>query len=329
VTDRTTPRRAFTLIELLVVVAIIAVLIGLLLPAVQKVREAASRIKCQNNLKQVGLAFHNYENTHGTLHSSMNRRVYTADLTPTQLGWAAFLLPYFEQGNIQLNLSYQRGWNNDPVNTPLGAIPIKLLVCPSVPAGVRVGVYNNGAGNNLAYSDYTSVARVDPALGAAGLAEARDVPQVYGVLSNINRPAEGSPGPYPNGLYERRITEITDGTSNTLLIVEVAGRPQKYLGRERRPVGTPETDPTTGGAWLRPSASDVASYLGSQYDGSAGPGPCAVNCSNNQLPFALHPGGLNVLFCDGSVRFVSESVPVRTFAALVTFAGGEVLPSDY
>jgi prepilin-type N-terminal cleavage/methylation domain-containing protein len=171
-------RTAFTLIELLVVIAIIGILIGLLLPAVQKVREAAARMSCQNNLKQVGLAFHNYENANGTLHSSMNRQKYGTE-KPTQLSWVAFLLPYFEQGNLRLELGYQHGWNADPVNTPLGATPLKTLICPSVDPQIRVGVWNN-SGNNLAYSDYTSVQQVDSALAAAGLAEARTEPAVWG-----------------------------------------------------------------------------------------------------------------------------------------------------
>jgi prepilin-type N-terminal cleavage/methylation domain-containing protein/prepilin-type processing-associated H-X9-DG protein len=321
-------REAFTLIELLVVIAIIAVLIGLLLPAVQKVRDAAARIQCQNNLKQVGLAFHNYENANGTFHSSKNRRPYGMTEKATQLGWAAFLLPYLEQGNLRLSLDLMSGWNNDATNTPLGATPIKVLTCPAVSPQVRVGAYNN-AGNVLAYFDYTAIQQVDPALGAAGLAEVTTEPQVYGVLTNINRPKLGDPpGQYPNGLYERRVTEITDGTSNTLLIAEVAARPQKYAGRAKKLVGTPDTDPATGGAWLRPNVSDIPTFLGTQYDGSAGPGPCAINCSNNQNVFSLHTGGANILFCDGSVKFLNENVPVQTFAAIITFAGGEVL-GDY
>src|SRR5271166_2509330 len=142
-------RYGFTLIELLVVIAIIAILIGLLLPAVQQVRAAAARVKCQNNLKQIGLAFHNYESENGYFHSSTNRQKLT-DPTPTQIGWAAYLLPYLEQGDIHLNLSYGSGWDNDPINTPLGAIPIKVLECPTTQPD-RVGIYNNHA--PLAYFD--------------------------------------------------------------------------------------------------------------------------------------------------------------------------------
>lgn len=316
-------RRAFTLIELLVVIAIIATLIGLLLPAVQKVREAAARMKCQNNMKQLGLAFHNYENVNGNFHSSENRQINTGDVSATQLSWMCFLLPYVEQGNIHLNLNLQSGWNNDPINTPLGAIPLQVLICPSAAPPIRVGVYNNGAGNNLAYGDYVPAEKVDPtAPGALVTTSAASKVLGYGILSNINRSASGA-AVYVEGIYTHKVTEITDGTSSTILLVEVGGRPQLY--NAGKAVSDPNTTPTSGGAWIRPSASEIASFTGSSYDGTTIPGPCAVNCTNQNLPYSLHTNGVNLLFCDGSVKFVNSNITVQTFSALITYASGEIL----
>ena len=123
-------RSGFTLIELLVVIAIIAVLIGLLLPAVQKVREAASRLTCQNNLKQIGLGIHNFYDAQKYLPTS--NRPQTNSTTSPRQGWFIFLLPYVEQGNLYHQYDFSYGWQT-PVNIPVTSTPLKLVLCPSAP----------------------------------------------------------------------------------------------------------------------------------------------------------------------------------------------------
>ena len=123
-----TQRSGFTLIELLVVIAIIAVLVGLLLPAVQKVREAASRASCQNNLKQLGLGLHNFHDTFGYLPYS--HRPPTNGTTSPRQGWLLFALPYIEQGNLYSQYDFTIGWQ-DPANVPVTSTRIKIVECPS------------------------------------------------------------------------------------------------------------------------------------------------------------------------------------------------------
>src|SRR5262249_16146078 len=194
---RTTPRRGFTLVELLVVIAIIAVLIGLLLPAVQKVREAANRIKCQNNLKQLGLAAQNYHDTRGHLPPAIG---YTPLVTNSVWGHHFFhLLPYLEQGNL-----YQRAWG-----------PVALTTGP-------VTMYFPG--NNYVYSEKLSVLLCpsDPSVGGDG------VVTVNGISWGAScYPSNGQVFADPirrNPQGKTRFADIPDGTSNTILYAEKYAR---------------------------------------------------------------------------------------------------------
>ncbi len=292
--------KAFTLIELLVVIAIIAVLIGLLLPAVQKVRKAASRMSCSNNLKQIGLGFMNYESSRGAFPVG---RVTT---TP-QHSWTAALLPYIEQDNVFKMYNYTVDWNN-PLNQPAIAFQMKIYNCSSTPMGNRFDTTPSSPGGSTApraCGDYSSVSALKTFVAFKCFQYSTtnpDDPRIVGTIVRNN---------------PTRFADITDGTSSSILIAEDAGRPQWYAaGGKLLPTLKKE------GGWADPGAA--FSIDGSNPDGST-PGPCALNCSNDSEVYSFHTSGANVVFADGSVHFLTSGVSLCVLAALVTKAGGEVV----
>jgi len=240
-TRKTSKRLAFTLIELLVVIAIIAVLIGLLLPAVQKVREAAQRAKCTNNLKQIGLGIQNYASAYGVLPPS-----HTAAFSATggNDGWPAMILPFIEQGNLASQYTLGIGYDA-PANLFAITQPIPIFNCPSnpgsylaiQPAVTPTGVSLAGQGNGLmGLVDYGAVNQVfngfyvaafsPGAPGAGTNANLSGIPAGYGnTFSTSDGPLQVNLS-YP-------IVAITDGTSNTIMIAEDAGEPTNWvLGKQ-------------------------------------------------------------------------------------------------
>jgi prepilin-type N-terminal cleavage/methylation domain-containing protein/prepilin-type processing-associated H-X9-DG protein len=310
-------RGGFTLIELLVVIAIIAILIGLLLPAVQKVREAANRMKCSNNLKQLGLALHTYHDTHSRFPPGAE-----GPLTPDFPQYAALkhhglgthLLPYLEQSALAGQYRWDASWF-DPPNQPVVRQQLRVWQCPSAPANrVMDGsvptaappppdVFNGTAG----CGDYAGMGVVDPGLVRAG------------VIAPPGGPTD------ERGHYEgafpinatRTLADFADGTSGTILIAECAGRPQLWQGRTAVP-----GRPLSGGPW---ASRNLLWCRGASPDGTRFFEHCAVNCTNNREVYAFHAGGANVVFADGHVRFLRETIDIRVFARLVTRAGGEVV----
>jgi prepilin-type N-terminal cleavage/methylation domain-containing protein/prepilin-type processing-associated H-X9-DG protein len=355
-------RPGFTLIELLVVIAIIAVLIGLLLPAVQKVREAANRMQCQNNLKQIGLALHNYHDVNGsfsaawkllprpdpgvpannyTLPSSLDR----GTPNPPIVGPSVFvlILPYLEQNSLYNQIDTNKSFFNPahmPPSNPAYSTPIKTFLCPSSPGPPAVDYsaeLTRSFGNfdvTLNYPPGLIFGRTDYAPDAGMQA---DVPGI-----NINAGASIIVQPPARPV---RLTDISDGSSNTLLVIEDSGRPAWYgskglvISAGSYQAGPNGPAPQGGGAWADPLnyiATNGSDPSGSGIAAGGGflgipqaPWSCANGCSNDSEIFAFHSGGSNAVFGDGSVRFLKNGLTMNQMQALLSRAGGEVITFDY
>jgi prepilin-type N-terminal cleavage/methylation domain-containing protein/prepilin-type processing-associated H-X9-DG protein len=338
--------RAFTLIELLVVIAIIAILIGLLLPAVQKVREAASRLKCQNNLKQLGLALQNYEGVNQGFPSAYwfkdwegNAALPAAQRVPfAHFRWSSLaqLTPYLEQTAV-----YNKIDLNVPMICGAGGLPetggqayavflqnrealqavIPTFLCP---ADTQRGVITGSGLQSKGASNYMASA------GAVADASVGD-----GLF-------------YQNS--KTRVTDVTDGTSNTVAFSEsilgsTVATPtgdvrDEYEDVNNLPLTACNEDPTNLSAYQGTRRYDRnfmwadGAYNAGLYNHLRQPNDRRMDCVRHNTPGlkaarSRHAGGVNVCLGDGSVRFVSDSISPQTWAAVGTRAGGEVVGSDW
>jgi len=309
--QRQARRVGFTLIELLVVIAIIAILIALLVPAVQKVRASAARLQCQNNLKQIGLGMHNYANLYkGFPPSRTTGNVASAPHYPHKHSWSAALLPYIEQTNTFNLYSYGVDWDNSS-NYAAIQTPMDVFRCPSTPQPNRFDTYT---GSQPACGDYHAVNAIKNfvAINCFGTPPPLDPddPRIVGAMMRD---------------YITPFKRFNDGMSNTVLVAEDAGRPIFYDSQFAPcdpSICTVNGNPAVlgQGGWADPNGA--FSIDGANPDGSI-PGPCPINCSNNSEVYGFHSGGANVVMADGSVHFLSTSTDLCVLAALMTRAGNE------
>ena len=300
----------------MVVIAIIAILIGLLLPAVQKVREAAARMKCQNNLKQLGLGVHSYHDTYS--------RFIPAGSTVTWLSWHVGILPYIEQTALFNKVSQTAGnyitigKYDIPVNNrvatflcPSQTEAEKMILAPTPPHNVNLPeVINNQPPYTTHYYGVGGPAGVNPITAGNYIYE-------------INDPTHGRMG--KQGMFQRtdtvKLENITDGTSNTLMVGEMSWSPG------------PITPSNIAGTRFRGWARGCDDPTITQVCGGIKTISNAINAYSNtlfnEMPFgSQHTGGTNFAMGDASVRFLNASININAYRAAASYNGGEVLPLD-
>jgi prepilin-type processing-associated H-X9-DG protein len=304
---------AFTLVELLVVIAILTVLLGLLLAAVQRVRESANRVSCAANLKQIGLALHSYHDAYGQFPPGGITEGPCCE-TLSKGTWTIYILPYLEQVALYRRYDLSK-YNEDLVNGFVRDSLVKAYVCPSEPTSFQPLVPDSGPGRILRITympgSYRAVSGMSDGSGFFDNYHPPNPPPanrswrgaLHTVWSRI-------------GLTTERIADIKDGTAHTLLVGECASRTHS----SRHTLWA-----YTYTSYNQSSAVAQPRTLLNDYDrcqAVGGPGD-PNTCKRGWGSF--HPGGLNFVLCDGSVRFLSQSIDMNLFTHLATIAGGEPL----
>lgn len=294
----------FTLIELLVVISIIGLLVSLLLPAVQMVRAAARRMSCQNNLKQMGLAALNFESAHGGLPP---RRSFKAG---TRRGWGPAILPHIEQASLHGKYRFDRDFYS-PENAKNIAVPLPIFLCAAGPGPRMITIKQGSITTEGAAGDYFGPnSFFSTKYGVSSLSGQNTVTAMH---DDVNR----------------KLRDIIDGLSNTLLITEQAGRPDFYILGKKQGSNAGLTQAAGWGPWASYQVFQVQVF-GSDGITRDGPGgPCTVNCNNSQGVYSFHTGGANAVFVDGSVRFLSQSISPDPLFAIVTINGSEILSEEF
>ena len=332
-------RTGFTLVELLVVIAIIGILIGMLLPAVQQVREAARKTTCLNNMRQIGLGILNYESTFNRLPSAGQARnaagtanIFITDdgvqepLSPDPVIGAShslqtWILPYADQNVIYDQMNIRRAYNDPaaPGNIAAAKNAIPMYICPSTANRSNKTTDKDGFG----YTDYSPPCTV---------------------LVNELTPHDGIPDEnfavHPRGSRlpcallgsgDRSLATILDGTSNTIMMAEMAGR-NDSMPPSPKTINTLNPNGRRFWCWAEPdNGYNVDQLINNNSTPMGGPPGCPwtrLNCGPNEETFSFHPGGAVLGACDGSSHFVNEEIDGGVFRALLSIKGGEIVPPN-
>ena len=343
----------FTLIELLVVIAIIGVLIALLLPGVQQAREAARRTQCTSNLKQIGVAMHNFVEANGhfpcgvaiptnnlpaaiqaTIHPNVIRRLpdsygarwmKSASFPGNMIAhsWTPFVLPYLESEELFNTYNFHTNWcgntaglgTDHPNHTAISTV-VQTFICPSA---VRSTLVQKG-GTSALFSDFgITPTGWDAAVSDYAVNDAIDSSLVPAFADAAGDVAAPDPGAIKGIMFtnEPRSPEaVTDGLAHTMLISEDAGRPLRWES------GSLESGSPEGAGWADPESEYYTHGLPTRPT-------CHTNCTNNNEDYSFHLGGAYKLMADGSVQFFSESMSMRVFARYMSPCGGEVVGDGF
>ncbi len=332
-------------------IAIIGVLVALLLPAVQAAREAARRTSCTNNLKQLALAMLNFHDTKNHLPTSVRP---SGSTSLPRIGLGTLMLPYFEEQNLYNLYDTTQNWSCPTAVAPK-AIPNAQLVGTVIPTWLCPSVPMDASQRLDGDSQWTTAPQNYPNWSASQCAAPTDYSPICGVgapLLGANPPlvdaVQDATGLAPRNVIAK-LKDCRDGTSSTIMLAEVAGRP--YVYQNGNQIANLPDHRVNGGGWAR-AASDIDLY-GSSANGTTYPGPCGINCTNGfdvyaltngqsaspsafpypspfgsngtGQPYAFHTSGANFAFGDGSVHFLDQTLDIRVLARLVTRRGNEVV----
>lgn len=301
-----TRRVGFTLVELLVVIAIIGILVGLLLPAVQAAREAARRMQCSNNLKQIGLALHNYHDGHRSFPKIWyywNGNSNGTDRQPAGFfpgfGWRVMILPYMEQGNLYNQFNFQQTIHSTmgtPSNFSLVQIPVQTYICPSDPVGTHTRPGNQNLWSNWCFPHGSCPQNTPIAVTHYKGLTGAGYDQVFATV------------PYPAGMFDRRrgtglkFSSMPDGTTNTIAVTE----------------SSPEFNAWTGWAtWHVEAHAQQGPNHARRFFGTTGRTATQHGWTAGLTASSFHTGGVNTVMGDGSVHFLSETINLAVYQQLV------------